>query len=78
MFASAGGKLTDQQIANIDAWVKQGMRRGDERLMPKLPAFAAEGWQLGKPLYVAEDGSFVLGSGVCGATTVTYRLSLHE
>jgi hypothetical protein len=37
-----------------------------------------QGWQLGKPLYVAEDGSFVLGSGVCGATAVTYRLSLHE
>ncbi|HEU4581579.1 MAG TPA: hypothetical protein VFS67_25145 [Polyangiaceae bacterium] len=37
-----------------------------------------QGWQLGKPIYVAEDGSFVLGRGVCGETTVTYRLSLHE
>jgi hypothetical protein len=37
-----------------------------------------QGWQFGKPLYVPEDGSFVLGSGVCGGTTVTYRLSIHE
>ena len=47
-------RLTDQQIATIATWVKQGMPRGDERLMPKLPAFAAEGWQLGKPDLVLE------------------------
>ena len=47
-------RLTDAQIATIAAWVTQGMPRGDERRMPKLPAFAAEGWQLGKPDLVLE------------------------
>ena len=35
-------RLTTEQIATIGAWVKQGMPRGDERRMPKLPEFAAE------------------------------------
>src|SRR4029434_7579923 len=47
-------RLTEAQIATIAAWVKQGMPRGDERRMPKLPAFTAEGWQLGKPDLVLE------------------------
>ena len=47
-------RLTDQQIATIGAWVKQGMPRGDERRMPKLPEFAAEGWELGQPDLVLE------------------------
>jgi hypothetical protein len=47
-------RLTEAQIGTIAAWVQQGMPRGDERRMPKLPAFAAEGWQLGKPDLVLE------------------------
>ena len=47
-------RLTTEQIATIGAWVKQGMPRGDERRMPKLPEFAAEGWQLGQPDLVLE------------------------
>jgi hypothetical protein len=47
-------RLTDGQIATIAAWVKQGMPRGDERRMPRLPEFAAEGWQLGQPDLVLE------------------------
>jgi hypothetical protein len=47
-------RLTDGQIATIAAWVKQGMPRGDERRMPKLPEAAAEGWQLGQPDLVLE------------------------
>jgi mono/diheme cytochrome c family protein len=47
-------RLTDAQIATIAEWVKQGMTRGDERRMPKLPEFAADGWQLGKPDLVLE------------------------
>src|SRR5687768_14316339 len=47
-------RLTDAQIATIAAWVQQGMPRGDERRMPKLPQFAADGWQLGKPDLVLE------------------------
>ena len=47
-------RLTDAQIATIAAWVKQGMPRGDERRMPKLPEFPADGWQLGTPDLVLE------------------------
>ena len=47
-------RLTEAQIATIADWVKQGMTRGDERRMPKLPEFAADGWQLGKPDLVIE------------------------
>jgi len=47
-------RLTDAQISTIAAWVKQGMPRGDERRMPKLPEFVAEGWQLGTPDLVLE------------------------
>jgi mono/diheme cytochrome c family protein len=47
-------RLTDAQIATLATWVQQGMARGDERRMPKLPAFAAEGWQLGQPDLVLE------------------------
>ena len=47
-------RLSTEQIATIAAWVKQGMPRGDERRMPRLPEFAAEGWQLGQPDLVLE------------------------
>ena len=47
-------RLTTEQIATIAAWVTQGMPRGDERRMPTLPVFAAEGWQLGQPDLVLE------------------------
>ena len=47
-------RLTTEQIATIGAWVKQGMPRGDERRMPKLPEIVAEGWQLGQPDLVLE------------------------
>ena len=46
-------RLTDQQIATIGEWVKQGMPQGDPRKMPKLPAFP-DGWHLGKPDLVLE------------------------
>ena len=47
-------RLTDAQIATIGAWVKQGMPRGDEAKMPKLPAFPADGWRLGQPDLILE------------------------
>src|SRR4029079_8035860 len=42
-------RLTDAQIATIAAWVTQGMPRGDEARMPKVPEFPADGWRLGQP-----------------------------
>jgi hypothetical protein len=47
-------RLSEAQIATIGQWVKEGMPRGDERRMPKLPEFAAVGWQLGQPDLVLE------------------------
>ena len=46
-------RLTEAQIDQIAAWVKQGTPRGDARKMPKLPVFT-DGWQLGKPDLVLE------------------------
>jgi mono/diheme cytochrome c family protein len=47
-------RLTDAQIATIGAWVKQGMPRGDESKMPRVPEFASDGWRLGQPDLVLE------------------------
>ena len=41
-------RLSDDQIALIQAWVKQGMPEGDPAKTPVLPAFPV-GWQLGQP-----------------------------
>jgi hypothetical protein len=47
-------RLSEAEIATIGQWLKEGMPRGDERRMPKLPEFAAVGWQLGTPDLVLE------------------------
>jgi mono/diheme cytochrome c family protein len=47
-------RLSDAQIATIGAWVKQGMPRGDEAKMPKLPEFPPDGWRLGQPDLILE------------------------
>ena len=41
-------RLTDEQIALLQTWVKEGMPEGDPAAAPALPAFPA-GWQLGQP-----------------------------
>ncbi len=46
--------LTDAQIATIGTWVKNGMPRGDESKMPKLPVFPPDGWRLGQPDLILE------------------------
>jgi mono/diheme cytochrome c family protein len=46
-------RLTPEQIALIDAWVKQGMPQGDPAKMPPAPKFA-DGWHLGKPDLIVE------------------------
>jgi hypothetical protein len=40
-------RLTNEQIALIQKWVKTGSKEGNKRL-PKMPKFV-KGWQLGKP-----------------------------
>ena len=46
-------RLSEEQIAAIATWVKQGMPRGDVAKTPKVPTFE-DGWQLGKPDLVLE------------------------
>jgi len=46
--------LTDAQIATIGTWVKNGMPRGDESKMPRLPVFPPDGWRLGQPDLILE------------------------
>ena len=41
-------RLTDDEIARIQAWVEQGAIEGDRADLPPTPEFAA-GWQLGAP-----------------------------
>jgi mono/diheme cytochrome c family protein len=53
-------RLTDEQIALIGEWVKQGMPQGEVSKAPPLPKFV-EGWHLGKPdLVVAMPKGFAL------------------
>lgn len=58
-------RLTAAQIGAFKAWVEQGLPRGDEARMPKLPAFPADGWRLGTPDLVLEmpAGFEIPGSG---------------
>ncbi len=46
-------RLTDEQIADVAAWVKAGLPRGDLSRMPPVPKFT-DGWQLGTPDLVLE------------------------
>jgi Tfp pilus assembly protein PilF len=41
-------RLSDQEIANIQAWVQQGAVEGSPSDLPARPEFP-EGWELGKP-----------------------------
>ncbi len=56
-------RLSEQQIALFDKWVKTGMAEGDASKTPAAPKFA-DGWQLGKPdLIVTMDRSFDVPAG---------------
>jgi mono/diheme cytochrome c family protein len=46
-------RLTDEEIADIAAWVKDDMPQGDPSRMPAVPQFPEE-WHLGKPDLVLE------------------------
>src|SRR4051812_1690462 len=41
-------RLSDDQIATLAEWVKQGMPAGEQAHMPDLPSFP-DGWHLGTP-----------------------------
>jgi hypothetical protein len=46
-------RLSDEQIATLATWVKQGMPEGDPKKLPSVPQFP-EGWHLGKPDLILE------------------------
>ena len=48
-------RLSDAEIATIQAWVDGGAAEGDRRDLPKPPVFA-EGWKLGTPDRVVDIG----------------------
>jgi hypothetical protein len=58
-------RLTAEQIAAFAEWARSGMPRGDARKMPAPPAFAGDGWRLGKPDLVLQmpEGFDVPASG---------------
>ncbi len=41
-------RLSDKEVATILAWVDAGAPKGNDKDLPKAPAFA-EGWSIGKP-----------------------------
>src|SRR5579864_1269035 len=53
-------RLTDDELGTIQAWVKQGMPKGDLAKAPAPPKFP-DGWQLGTPdLVVKMDKGFTV------------------
>ena len=48
-------RLSDREIALIDAWVTTGMLEGDPKQMPAMPEFPM-GWRLGEPDLVVSMG----------------------
>jgi hypothetical protein len=53
-------RLTDDELGTIQAWVKQGMPKGDPAKAPAPPKFP-DGWQLGTPdLVVKMDKGFTV------------------
>jgi len=69
-------RLTDDELGTIQAWVKQGMPKGDLAKAPAPPKFP-EGWQLGPPdLVVKMDKGFTVPAE--GADTYRYlRIPLN-
>jgi tetratricopeptide (TPR) repeat protein/mono/diheme cytochrome c family protein len=56
-------RLTDEQIARIQAWVDQGAVEGNSSDLPPKPQFT-EGWQLGKPdVIVKAQKPYLLAAG---------------
>jgi len=63
-------RLTDEELSQIDRWVKNGAPEGDAKQLPEAPKFTA-GWQIGQPdqiISMAEEGFDVPAEG-----TVDYQ-----
>lgn len=54
--------LSDEEIAQIDRWVKEGTPEGDPAATPAVPDFDDE-WMMGKPdIVVAMPGEYTVGA----------------
>jgi hypothetical protein len=72
-------RLTDDQIALIQQWVREGTPEGDRSKLPALPELPS-GWQLGKPDLIVElpTGFEVPGHGADVYRNFVIPLSLGE
>jgi Tfp pilus assembly protein PilF/mono/diheme cytochrome c family protein len=72
-------RLTDAEIATIQAWVDQGEIEGDPADLPPRPTFAA-GWQLGKPDVIvrAEKPYLLPASGSDSYWNFVFRTPVHR
>jgi tetratricopeptide (TPR) repeat protein len=52
-------RLSDGEIATIDAWVRGGAPEGDPAALPKVPRWAP-GWQLGEPDLIVSVPEYTL------------------
>lgn len=56
-------RMSEAEIQTIVAWVDQGAKEGDPKLMPPAPKFT-EGWSIGKPdVILSMDKEFILKPG---------------
>jgi tetratricopeptide (TPR) repeat protein len=57
-------RLSDAQIAIIQAWADQGAAEGDRATAPPLPTWPSGGWQLGTPdVVLTSDAAYTLQPG---------------
>lgn len=72
-------RLSEEQIATIQAWVDQGTVEGNPSDLPPKPAFTA-GWQLGKPDVIvrAERPYLLPASGSDSYWNFVFRNPLHR
>ena len=72
-------RLTDSEIAMIQAWVDQGEIEGNAADLPPQPTFAA-GWQLGKPDVIvrAEKPYLLPASGGDSYWNFVFRTPVHR
>ena len=65
-------RLTDKEIATILAWVDAGAPKGNDKDLPAVPTFAADGWTIGKP-----DAVFEMKEPFQIPATRHHRVSVH-
>jgi Flp pilus assembly protein TadD/mono/diheme cytochrome c family protein len=72
-------RLSEEEIATIQAWVERGAIEGNARDLPPQPAFTA-GWQLGKPdvIVMATKPYLLPASGSDSYWNFVFRTPVHR